>query len=254
MTNFVPRELHPQPDCDQGDLLINLARSLKVKDTRNINTSLLNDTVLELNARYNINRWLVREETCLLNSVINCLDPDYKALKMMPPHQLSEFFELCFNNLVKMPSIDLDLTEAANQYPHVKLTRPLEVALRGGRYKAAIVMLSRNANPSLIDITDCSFMPGASLAFIYLCLSGYVFPSTDDLQKSIKVPKEEQPYFDAFSRWLTTHRQVINSLSYLCLQNLKRNFGGKTIESLRDNMTLPTNLVSTFGQTIQTCS
>jgi hypothetical protein len=255
MSNFVPRELHPQPDCDQADLLINLTRALQRKDTRNVNPRLLTETVLELHTRYNINRWLVREETCLLNSVINCLDPDFKALKMMPTNKLSGFFERCFNFLVKMPSIDLDLTEAASLYPHVKLTRPLEVALRGGRYKAAIVLISRKANVDLIDIQNCHFMAGASLAFVYLCLSGYVFPSMDVFQRSIKVSKEEQPYFDAFCSWLKTHRSSMNSLSSLCLQNIKRNFGVKSVETLYDTMTLPSNLLNniTFGQGLKSC-
>ena len=255
MSNFVPRDLHPQPDNDEADLLINLTRALQKKDTRNINPRLLTEAVLELQTRYNLNRWLVREETCLLNLVINCLDPDYKVLKNMTDGKLSEFFEGCFNFLVKMPTIDLDLKEAANMYPDVKVTRPLEVALRGGRYKAAIVLISRKANVDLIDIDGCHFMAGASLAFIYLCLSGYVFPSMDVLQKRIKVSPEQRQYFDSFCSWLENHRSSMSSLSSMCIQNIKRNFGAKTIESLYDFIALPTNFLHNinFGNVLKSC-
>lgn len=220
MQEYVSRELHPQTADDEPDMLLRTMDSLKQPFSEYANPFLLSAVVEELHRRHQLNRWLIYENSCVLNAYIQHMDPDYIALKDMSAGQWNAAFERYFSSLVSNPDVDVDLTEAAARNPELKITRPLEVALRGGQYRAAISLLSRRANVHLIDVTGVKFMTGASLAFFWLTVCGFAFPAIEDLKKLILVEDEEKDHWSTFLKWLEQHRQATSSLTALCLAQI----------------------------------
>ena len=220
LEQYIPRELHPQTEDDEPDMLIRTMNSVTCPPSEYVDGFLFAQTVEELHIRYQINKWFLYDDSCLLNTYIRYMDPDYRALKQLQAGQWNSAFERYFSSLVMDPAIDLDLKEAARCHPEIKIIRPLEVALRGGQYRAAITLISRRANVNLVSIHDCSFMTGASLAFIYMTIFGFRFPSICELKKKITVDDEETIYWDAFIKWLEAHRRATESLTNMCLEKI----------------------------------
>ena len=175
------------------------------------------------------------------------MDSDRIAIQDLEPGRFNAFFERCFYALVSHPDIDLDMKKAQKRYPNVRLTRPLEVALRKGRYRAAITLISHKANVHLVDITGCHFAAGASLAFIYMTLAGYRFPSVKDLERKIVVEDDEAEYWKAFTEWLETHRKATQTLLNLCVWQLKKTCPEEFIGSLFDDVVLPADVYDQVG-------
>lgn len=219
---YIPRELHPQADDDEPDMLINVMDAVLGPLAQHVDPFDFSKTVEELHLRYELNRWFVYENCCLLNNYIKHMDPDFRAIHQLPAGQWNAAFERYFISLVTNEHIDLDLKEAAIRNPNINIIRPLEVALKGGQYRAAIALISRRCDVNLIDIHDCHFMAGASIAFIFLSSVGFRFPSIAQLKESIRVPEEEQEYWNAFVQWLEVHKTTTETLANMCLEKIAK--------------------------------
>ena len=201
-------------------MLIQTLDALKDPISEYVHPYLLLQTVRELHERYDVNRWFVYERSCLLNAYVTRMDPDAVALKNLNPAQWNAAFERFFAHLLSRPDIDPDLSAAALQYPQEHIIRPLEQALRGGQYRAALILMSRRANVHLVNLAGAKFLPGASLAFACLALAGYAFPAIQDFATWITVEEEERDFFETFLTWLQEHRTATNCLTHLCLSKL----------------------------------